>query len=100
MKLNYIVTACIYKTIYCTLELVENERKRRQKGKLRMDNPETLATMNTQDTSRRQINRQKYPYTSIHLYFYTYLCIEDVLELNIKLEEEGSTVTSTRMHYL
>jgi hypothetical protein len=56
---DYIYT----QTIYCTLELVENERKRRQKGKLRMDNPETLATMNTQDTSRRQINRQKYDIT-------------------------------------
>jgi hypothetical protein len=47
---DYIYT----QTIYCTLELVGNERKRRQKGKLRMDNPKT---------SRRQINRQKYDIT-------------------------------------
>jgi len=31
-----------------------NKRSRKPKGQSRMDNPETLATLETQDTGRRQ----------------------------------------------
>ena len=37
-----------------TTLIEENKRQRKLKGKSRMDNPEKLATLGTQDTGRRQ----------------------------------------------
>jgi len=43
---------------------IQNKRKRKQIGHSRMDNPEKVATLGTQDTRRRQ-TKQKTHYTKM-----------------------------------
>jgi hypothetical protein len=38
--------------------LTVNKRSRKPKGQIRMEYPETLATISTQDTGRRQANQK------------------------------------------
>ena len=38
---------------------LEYKRQRKPKGKYRMDNPQKLATLGTQDTGRRQTKQKK-----------------------------------------